>query len=78
MNTKGCQLLDELAKIPGFDLEAVEADLDDVNHQWETANKVKYIADDHRRWTKNSQSFVISNSFTRIVTPAVYLRVFIY
>lgn len=40
MNTKGVQLLEELAKVPGFQCETVEADLDDVNHKWETANRV--------------------------------------
>ncbi|XP_076442566.1 muscle-specific protein 300 kDa-like isoform X3 [Babylonia areolata] len=40
MNNKGVQLLEELRKVPSFNASVMEQDLDDVNHKWETANKV--------------------------------------
>ncbi|KAK7104412.1 hypothetical protein V1264_019133 [Littorina saxatilis] len=40
MNSKGLQLLEELRKVPNFSPKVMEKDLDDVNAQWENANKV--------------------------------------
>ncbi|KAL8590280.1 hypothetical protein ACOMHN_006396 [Nucella lapillus] len=45
MNTKGMQLLEELRKIPNFDPSVMENDLDEVNLQWENANKA---IEDHK------------------------------
>ena len=41
MNNKGVQLLEELKKVPNFNPRIMEQDLDDINLNWETANKVK-------------------------------------
>lgn len=41
MNNKGVQLLEELRKVPNFNPRVMEQDLDDINLNWETANKVQ-------------------------------------
>ena len=42
MNNKGVQLLEELRKVPNFNPRVMEQDLDEINLNWETANKVLY------------------------------------
>ena len=40
MNNKGMQLLEELKKVPNFQIGSLENDLDEINLNWEKTNKV--------------------------------------
>ncbi|XP_025103982.1 nesprin-1-like isoform X4 [Pomacea canaliculata] len=44
-NNKGLQLLEELRKIPNFNVHLMEQDLDGINLKWETSSKV---LEDHK------------------------------
>ena len=43
MNNKGMQLLEELKKVPNFQIGSLENDLDEINLNWEKTNKVSLM-----------------------------------
>ncbi|BFZ08024.1 hypothetical protein BsWGS_11063 [Bradybaena similaris] len=57
MNSTGLHLLEGLKTVKGFDLLAVESDLDDVNSKWENTNEVMSFA---------CISYLSSNSITNL------------
>lgn len=60
-NNKGLQLLEELRKIPNFNVHLMEQDLDDINLKWETSSKVSSHAA-----TRIMQEMVYCRKFTSI------------